>query len=305
MTDRFGAAQPAPVEEPDQLAVAVLNAYRADAPAAFAAPPVQRIVRTARRRSWVRTGVLVIAVLVVLGGPVLVVNALGHHERGGLGPGEIPRSAYSEAPGPGPSADHIGPRPSGPVPVPGPGGSGRLDLATFRTRLPAIVEAGGGTGQACPGGDVVFHSDGMNAAAATLGRTRYVIGGHPTMPDHYLPGATADLDGDGVNEIITTIACEPSGGRRTVNLYVLKRTGDGYRVLDVPFSDNRSFNTPRPILYSFGITGRTLVITLDDLGAQPQPEPSKIPDGRPNNPRDVIMEWNGETFQPRVGKYRW
>ncbi|GFJ88850.1 hypothetical protein Prum_024920 [Phytohabitans rumicis] len=152
---------------------------------------------------------------------------------------------------------------------------------------------------------MVFHSDGMNPATATVGTTTYQIGGHPTMPDHSLSAAMGDLDGDGVNEIITTIACAPEGGRRTVNLYVFKRVDDGYQVLDVPVSDNRRFDSPRPILDSFGVTGDTLAVTLDDLDAQPEIPPSAIPDGQPDNPREVVMRWNGETFQPRVGSYTW
>src|SRR5262249_27017077 len=150
--------------------------------------------------------------------------------------------------------------------------------------LPTIDEAYGGRNPACPGGDAVFHSDGMNRATATVGNTRYVIGGHPTMPDHSLPSIAVDLDGRGGKEIVTTIACEPVNGRRTVNLYVLRPTAAGYDVLDVPYSDNRAFADPRPTLFDFGVTGRTLVITVDDVGPQFQPPPSEIPTGQAGNP---------------------
>jgi hypothetical protein len=53
------------------------------------------------------------------------------------------------------------------------------------------------------------------------------------------------------------------------------------------------------------VTGSTLAVTLDDLDAQPEVPASAIPDGRPGNPRDVVMHWNGSSFQPRVGSYRW
>jgi hypothetical protein len=251
-----------------------MTAYRANAPAHFPAPPMPRTIRPSHRRfgprSWRRATALVAAVLLVIVGPVLLYRARGQQP-------DTPRPGSSARPGERP--DFTG---------------------TFRTRLPTIVEPGGTAAPSCPGGDTVFHN-----ATATVGRTRYTIGGHPTMPDHRVAAAEVDLDGDGVDEILTTIACEPNGGRRTVNLYLLKRNSSGFDVLDVPFSDNRRFSEPRPILFSFGVTGKTLAVTVDDLDAQPQPPPSKIPDGRPTNPRDVIMDWNGQAFQPRIGDYRW
>ncbi len=300
MTDTPYVRPPQPPEEPDNLAASTLVWYRATAPTGFTAPRVQEIMRAARRRSLLRSGMLVAIVLAIVGVPVLLFRPSGH-QLGGPNLGGGPRTSASAADRPSLPANE-GRQPPGPS---FPGMGERIDLTTFRTRLPTIVEPEGAATPSCPGGDVVFHSDGQNPARATLGRTTYVIGGHPTMPDHMLPNVAVDVDGDGTNEIVTTIACEPTGGRRTVNLYVLKRNGSGYDVLDVPFSDNRSFNTPRPILFNFGVTGRTLVLTLDDLGAQPEPAPSKIPDGRPENPRDVIMEWDGKAYQPRVGNYHW
>jgi hypothetical protein len=82
-------------------------------------------------------------------------------------------------------------------------------------------------------------------------------------------------------------------------------TGDSYAVFDVPFSDSRTFDTWRPIFDSFGVHGRTLVVTVDDIGPQTVPTPSTIPDGRPDNPRDVVMRWDGTAYRPRVGDYRW
>jgi hypothetical protein len=271
MTERLDTPQP-PADELERRAVAALVAYRAGAPAQFPAPPILRILGASygrsRPRYWLRATALVAAVLLVIVGPVLLY-----------------RARDPDTPSPGSSG-----RPGG-----------RPDFnSTFRIRLPSIVEPDGAAAPSCPGGDAVFHG-----GAASIGATRYTIGGHPTMPDHYLPAVQVDLDRDGVDEILTTIACEPNGGRRTVNLYLLKRNSSGYEVLDVPFSDNRRFSEPRPILFSFGVTGKTLALTVDDLDAQPQPPPSKIPDGRPAKPRDVIMDWNGQIFQPRIGDYRW
>ncbi len=300
MTDPPYVRAPQPPEKPDSPAPSAPVSDRTTVPASFTPPAVPEVVRAARRRYLLRSGMLVAIVLAIVGVPILLFRPSGH-QRGGPDLGEDSRASANAADRRSlpPNEGRLPPEPSFPAM------GERIDLATFRTRLPTIVEPEGAAAPSCPGGAVVFHSDGQNPARATLGRTTYVISGHPTMPDHILPNVAVDIDGDGTNEIVTTIACEPTGGRRTVNLYVLKRNGTGYDVLDVPFSDNRSFNTPRPILFNFGVTDRTLVLTLDDLRAQPKPAPSKIPDGRPENPRDVIMEWNGETYQPQVGNYHW
>jgi hypothetical protein len=93
------------------------------------------------------------------------------------------------------------------------------------------------------------------------------------MPDHCVAGTPVDLDGNGVSAVvITIIACEPAVGHRTINLYGLTLAESGYGVLDVPSSEGR--NTPQSILFSFGATGRSLVLTLDNVAAEPTSPPS-------------------------------
>lgn len=151
-----------------------------------------------------------------------------------------------------------------------------------RVLLPSIVGADGAP--VCAGGETAFASDGMNPATATIGTTRYVVNGGAAMSRRLREGASIDLDGDDVLEVVASISCGQNGNERR-SIYVLRQEADRYVVVDVPFADSRA-RGQQPMQDYVTPEDGVLVVRLVGGG-------------------QVVLRWDGTTFTNHVGTYRW